>query len=536
MRVTAGVYRGFCRPVALGAMAATLALTFWILFLPEAATLTLSAARAATLDLFRGWYMYVLLAFLVFCLGLVVLPVSGRLHLGPKDATPEYSNATWLSMMFCAGLGAGILIYAVAEPLSHLQTNPHLLMGQVLPGTEHAAATAVSYAILHWGLSAWACYAVLAMAIGLYSHRYGMPMTIRTALAPLLGRQYDRALGNLIDVFSIFAIIAGLATTLGYGVESLVSGLHAVTGWTRLVNADLVPRLDVKLIVLTIVAVVATGSVVSGLRRGIKWMSNASVLIFFGVLACFAAAGDSLGNLGRLGHALWLYLSELPGMATLVARPQPGPEGDRMALWQTDWTIFYWAWWIAFAPFVALFLARISRGRSLRVFVSGCLFAPVGICAVWFAMVGGAAIDVQLAAPAGQELTRLPVSAQISATIRAIAPEGLALAWNLSVTLLLLLLLITTMNAAVLAINTIAAAGDADQSIPLHILSWGGALTLIIGSLLAAGGTDAIRDAMILGALPFSVVIVGAMLSIAAALAFETRPIPASAKALTERD
>ena len=319
-------------------------------------------------------------------------------------------------------------------------------------------------------------------------------------------------------------------------MASFVSGAHAVTGVNALVDGRQAPQLGYQLGTLGVVALVATGSVVSGVRRWIKWLSNASTLLFFAVLAGFAAAGDTLGNLLRWGDAFWSYLGGLPEMATLVAWPQPGPDGTDMSSWQTDWTIFYWAWWIAFAPFVALFLARISRGRSLRVFVLGCLLAPVGVCSVWFAMVGGAAIDVQLDATAGQDLMALPVSAQISATIDAIAPENLALAWNLVVTLLMLMLLITTMNAAVLAINTIAAAGDETQKVPIHVISWGGAATLIIGCLLAAGGTDSIRDAMILGALPFSLVIAAAMLSILAALAFEAKTMRSSTPELSQTD
>ncbi len=515
-RTTSGFYKGFNLPVAFGAMVIVLVLILWIVFFPQSATASLSMGRELTLSGFRGWYVYALAGFVLFCVILVCLPISGHIRLGPDDAEPDFSTGSWLSMMFCAGIGAGVLIYAVAEPLAHFEMNPKVLVGALVAGSPEAAASALSYTYLHWGLSAWSCYAVLGLSIALYSHRYGMPLTIRTALAPLLGKRYGAAFGNVIDIFSIVAIVTGVATTLGYGVAQFVSGAAAVTGIDALRADDGEPQVFWQLGALGLAALIATGSVVSGLGRGIKWLSNLSTGLFFLVLATFVLIAGSGASIARYGTAIRDYLFEFPVTATLVAN-----NTGELADWQTDWTIFYWAWWIAFAPFVALFLARVSRGRTLRAFVLGCMFIPVTVCTLWFAFVAGAALDWQLAGGA-PNLSAFPISAQIYETFRAYTGGMVSLVGNSIIAVLMLMLLITTMNAAILAINTIAAGGlDAVQP-KGHVILWGSAVTIIIGALVTAGGTESIRDAMILGALPFSFVIALSIVSITLSIIFES--------------
>ena len=502
--VSTGIYRGFNLTVALGALTSVVTLSLWIILNPDGAIAALSLGKDLTLSIFRGWFVYAIGAFVVFCLCIALVPASGRIRLGADHETPEYSFTTWLSMMFCAGIGAGVLIYSVSEPLSHFGINPKVIEGVVAPGSDANATVALAYTYLHWGLSAWACYAVLGLAIALYSYRYGMPLTIRTALCPLLGKFYGGSAGNLVDMFSIYAIIVGTATTLGYGVAQVVSGAHSATGLPMLLSDTGQPVLVWQLAALGCAGAVGTASVFG---HGIKWLSIVSGWLFFAVLACFAWMGDFNSSLGRLGAAVWSYVANLPHSATLVAKPDQTHAGESLATWQTDWTIFYWAWWISFAPFVALFLARVSRGRSLRAFVCGCLFAPLGICTVWFAYVGGAALDIQLDPRATVDLMHVAMSAQIYETIREIAPPRFAPYWSAMVAILLMLLLIITMNAAVQAINTIAAAGDENRPATVHIVLWGGLVTGMISCLIVAGGTDAVRDAMIIGALPFSFVI-----------------------------
>lgn len=269
-----------------------------------------------------------------------------------------------------------------------------------------------------------------------------------------------------------------------------------------------------------LVGLTATGSVIWG---GIRWISVIGAWLFFLVFACFVLVGEFRGSLWRLGEALWAYISSLPRLSTLVAGSDQTQSSLDLITWQTDWTIFCWTWWIAFAPFVALFLARVSRGRSLRGFICGCLFMPVGVSTVWFAYVGGAALGVQLNPDARIDLMTVPMSAQVFETIHELAPSSFGTIWSGLVALLLMLLLITTLSAAILAINTISAAGDERCRVPFHIGIWGGVVSVMIGSLVAAGGTGSIRDAMIIGALPFSFVIALSGISTVLSLVFEAR-------------
>lgn len=515
-KVKSGFYKGFNRPVALGAMSVVTALIIWIVIAPQNATDALSGGRILTLAVFRAWYVYALAGFVAFCLLIMCLPVAGRVRLGRDDAEPDFTTFSWLSMMFCAGIGAGVLIYAVAEPLAHFEINPDILSENVAADTEAAATHALSYTYLHWGLSAWSCYAVLGLSIALYSHRYGMPLTIRTALGPLLGKTYGRTFGNLVDIFSIVAIITGVATTLSYGVAQFVSGAADVTGANSLLDGSGAPLVSWQLAALGLAAVIATGSVVSGVGRGIKWLSNFSVALFFAVLIAFAAFGETGTALSRHFNALWDYVAGFTLRATRVSS-----DASELKSWQTDWTIFYWAWWIAFAPFVSLFLARVSRGRTLREFVFGCMLTPVIVCTIWFAFVGGAALDWQLSGRGAPELSAYPISAQIYETFRAITTPAIASFGNVFIAILMLMLLITTLNAAILAINTIAAGGDERHHSGVHITLWGIAVTLIIGALILAGGTASIRDAMIIGALPFSFVIALSGIAVSLSLLFE---------------
>ncbi|MCV3271238.1 BCCT family transporter [Roseobacter sp. WL0113] len=492
----------------------------WIVIRPDHAVSALSGGKDFTLGFFRAWFIYAVGGFVVFCLCVGALPISGRIILGSDDERPEHSTAAWLAMIFCAGIGAGALIYSVSEPLSHLTVNPSVIDGSMEANTVANASRALSYTYLHWGLSAWACYTVLGLAMAFFSYRHGMPLTIRSALGPALGKFYDGPIGDVIDVFSIFAIIVGIATTLGYGMGQLVYGVHSITQLPFFICEGERPDLIWQLVGLALVGVTAT---VSAMRGGIKWLSVLGAWLFLAVLVCFSLAGQSGDSLVRLGGSLWSYIGGLPINATRVSAPDGSELGQILATWQTDWTIFYWAWWIAFAPFVALFLARISRGRSLRSFVFGCMLAPVGVCVIWFAFVGGAALDVQLDPEATVDLQGVVASAQIYETIRAIARPGFATYWSAMFVALLTLLMITTLNAGILAINSIAAAGAETRSVPVHVLTWGFAVTTMIGSLIFAGGTDAVRNAMIVGALPFSFVIALSGICVALSLMMELR-------------
>ncbi|MEL6702038.1 MAG: BCCT family transporter, partial [Pseudomonadota bacterium] len=224
----AGFLQGYNRPVTVWALICVAALIVLLLLWPAAAAETLIDTRTTLLSTFRGWYMYIMLAFFLLAGTFALLPGAGEIRLSRAGERPEFSTFSWLSMMFCAGIGAAIVVFSVSEPLTHLSTNPDILGGKVAADTAEAASSALKYTFLHWGLSAWACYAVLGLAIAYFSYRHGTPLTVRSALTPLLGHRFGGLIGHGIDFFSVFAIIAGLAVSMGNGVPQFVAGLSTV--------------------------------------------------------------------------------------------------------------------------------------------------------------------------------------------------------------------------------------------------------------------------------------------------------------------
>lgn len=514
-----GFFDGFNRPVALGSVLVIAAMILWIIVLPEHSTTTLAVAKDALLAGARGWFLYCMVAIMVVAAMIAVTPVAGQMRLArSEDTRPSFSTGSWLSMMFCGGIGAGMVVYSVAEPMSHFNTNPELIQGTLAPGGAEAARAAVKYAFLHWGLSAWVCYSMMGLALALFSFRYGLPLTIRTVVAPLLGRRLEGPIGHIIDSFSIVAIVAGIATTMGYGAKSLSAGLNFLNGGTLYEDAG--SYLPAVLAALALFTALATLTVTSGVGRGMKWLSNVGTALVFMVAVYFAlsSAPEALAEIG-LGAA-WDYFSQLPTLTLSVFGDTTTAEGKTLSTWQTDWTIFYWAWWLAFAPFVSLFIARISEGRTVREFILGSALAPCGACFVWFACSGTAALSLEMASDADVLIGR-GASEQLFVAIWMMSDNALGQVFAWGALWLVYLMGSVTFASGVLAITTIAAAGDNAQKPAKHLIMWAVLAALVIGALLAKGGTDSIRDVMVLSALPISVIIVFGMVSIALVLLVE---------------
>ncbi|MFT6695527.1 MAG: choline/carnitine/betaine transport, partial [Paracoccaceae bacterium] len=462
-----------------------------------------------TIDANTGaWYMYVMAFFIIACLGLAIWPATGKLKLGAADEKPEFSSFSWFSMMFGAGIGIGMLTYATAEPLYHFGTNPDVIQGLSEGSAENNIRAAYKWSFLHWGFSAWSCYAIVGLTLAFFSYSRGLPLTIRSGLTPIFGNALSGPLGHVIDIVSVIATILGVSVTLGFGVSQFASGVFNITGAEWMMNAEGTPTNIAMIIALVIVMAASTLSALSGVGKGIKWLSNINMGLSFFLLAFFLIFGSTMFALSSLFVGLWDYIIALPMMAVTVWSADGVAESvsTKLAGWQGGWTIFYWAWWIAFAPFVGLFLARISRGRTFREYVLGAMIVPSLMCFVWFTVVGGTAIDLTLNGDAGDAITSVGISSQLFAMINHMLSPALAAIMSGIIVILLLTYLVTSADSAVLIINTIAAGGDASQKPKIHIIVWGGALTLVIGTLLLAGGLGAINTAMIIGALPFSVV------------------------------
>ncbi len=502
-----GFYRGFNTFVAIGSKCLIGLLILWAAVFQDQAGAALSSLNSFLLGHFGHWYMYVVFFYILVCLALALWPTAGKIHLGQPGEKPEFNNFSWFSMMFGAGIGIGMLTYATAEPIYHFGNNPDVIRGMAMAETLENVRPAFKWSFLHWGLSAWACYALVGLTLAFFSYNRGLPLTIRSGLTPLFGKALSGPLGHVIDIISVIATILGVSVTIGYGVSQFTSGMFNITGAGWMMDEAGSPTLVAMILALVVVMGASTVSALSGVGRGIKWLSNINMGLSFFLLAFFILFGSTIFVFKSLVVGVWDYLLALIPMSVVVWAGDGTETGDALAGWQGGWTIFYWAWWIAFAPFVGLFLARISRGRSMREFVLGAMIVPAMMCFIWFAFVGGTAIDLELSGEAGRQILDTPsISSQLFATINVMLPPTLALGMSVVIVILLLTFLVTSADSAVLIINTIAAAGDASQKKSHHIIVWGLALTLVIGVLLVAGGLSAINTAMIIGALPFSMV------------------------------
>ena len=505
-----GFYGGFSVNVTVVSKIIISVLVVWCIFWPVQAGAVLSTWNAAILNNFAAWYIWVVAFFVIVCLGLAIWPTAGRLNLGQDGEKPEFSNFSWFSMMFGAGIGVGMLTWAVAEPIAHFKNNPAVIQGVNTALSQDNVREAYVWSFLHWGLGAWACYAIAGLSLAFFSYRRGLPLTIRSALTPLFGKALSGTLGHIIDIVAVVATILGVAQTLGFGVEQFVAGLTRI-GIGGLAMEDGSATTVGIIVALLVIMGASTLSALSGVGKGIKWLSNVNIVLSILLLGFFILFGATFFGATAFFVGIWDYLVALPWLSFNVYESDgvEGSEAFKLAQWQGWWPVFYWAWWIAFAPFVGLFLARISRGRTIREFVLGAMIVPSLMCFVWFAWAGGTAVDLELNGDANGVILAAANGDKIFAmTTFMLEPISQLLSWGMAVMIVVLLMtfLVTSADSAVLIVNTINAAGDEGPKARPHILFWGGALALVVGGLLISGGTSAIQTAMVIGALPFSLV------------------------------
>ena len=503
---SSGFYEGFNPVVALAPKILVAALILWVGLSPSAAGQVLLEVQTWSTQNFGGWYVYVTAFYTIVCLALGIWPRTAHVKLGQIDEKPEFSMFTWLSMMFGAGIGIGMLTYSTAEPIFHFANNPDTIKGLTTGLDEDNVRNAYKWAMLHYGVTPWACYGVVGISLGYLSYNRGLPLTIRSALQPLFGRAMSGGFGHVVDIVAILATIVGLSVTIGYGVSQFASGLFNISGADWLVGEGGKPTLLAQLVGLILIISASCLSAMSGLQKGIKWLSNINMGLSVFLIAFFVLFGATFFALQTFFYAIWDYLIALPAMSTTVWRAAGTETSVALEGWQASWTIFYWAWWIAFAPFVGLFLARVSRGRTIREYVIGAMIIPSLICLVWFTFIGATAIDLELSGVAQGAIVNADISAQLFETINLILTPNMAVGLSVVIVVLLLTFLVTSADSGILIINTLASGGNQSQKQTKHVVIWGTLFSILIGVLLAAGGMDALRSVMIIGALPFSIV------------------------------
>ncbi len=477
------------------------------LMFPAEAKEMLTGARSWSIDNFDWLFMIAGNIFVIFCFALIFLPV-GKIRLGGQDAKPEFSRASWFAMLFAAGMGIGLMFWSVAEPVAYY-TNWYGTPLNVAANTPEGRSLALGATMFHWGLHPWAMYGVVALALAFFTYNKGLPLTIRSAFFPILGNRVWGPIGHVIDIVAVVATIFGLATSLGFGAQQASSGLSFLYGFDS--------GISLQIAIIILVTTVALISVVRGLDGGVKVLSNINMAIAILVLGFVIFAGSFTGFLSNFATLLGSYVENIIPLSNWIGREDE--------TWYHGWTVFYWAWWISWSPFVGMFIARVSKGRTVREFMIAVLLIPTLICGIWMAAFGGNALD-QIQANIG-ELTK--GVGDVSLTMFHML-ENLPLSGIMSTLAIVLVLVffVTSSDSGSLVIDGITAGGKEDAPVAQRVF-WAVMEGVIAGTLLFGGGADALgalqAGAVTVG-LPFTIVLLIMCVGLYKGLHKDYRTIP----------
>ncbi|MEA3303630.1 MAG: BCCT family transporter [Pseudomonadota bacterium] len=442
-----------------------------------------------------GWFLILvsnifILAGLYFAFGRF-----GRIRIGGSDAKPEFSTLSWFAMLLSAGMGIGLMFWSVAEPMKHYGA-PSPMFGEMAAKTPEAAQAAMGITYFHWGIHPWAIYAIVGLGLAFFAYNRGLPLTIRSLFYPLLGNKIYGFWGNLIDVLSVLATLVGLATSLGLGVQQINAGLNFLFG------VEIGTATQVTLI--AIITGIATLSVMAGLDSGVKRLSQAN-MIMAGIFMLFLLlVGPTIFILGGFTQNLGYYLTIFPELSLWT-------ETFRETNWQGGWTVFYWAWWISWSPFVGMFIARISKGRTVREFILGVVMIPTLLSFIWMSVFGGSALSLEL-----HGLADIAGAVQKDvATAMFVMLEQFPLAEMLSLVAILLVTIffVTSSDSGSLVVDHLTSGGKLDSPTTQRVF-WAIMEGLIAAVLLIGGGLTTLQTASVSTGLPFALVLLIGVYSI----------------------
>ncbi|AXH09573.1 choline transporter [Malaciobacter halophilus] len=511
-----GVFKGMNRKMSILSIFLILLSVGITGYFPLKSATTLKNLREF-LNPFLEWYYVLLVAFLLAFMIWLGMGRYRNVRLGGDLEQPEFTFFSWVSMLFAAGTGVGILFWSVAQPIIQFQNNP--FTGTAM--TPEAAITGMSLSFFHWGLNGWAIFSFIAITMAYFSFRHDYPLTIRSALYPIFGRKVDSFLGDFVDVLAVFGTVFGIATTLGLGVEQMNAGLKEVIG----INTSL----TLQLIVMAVIMIIATVSVVSGVSKGVKLLSVGNFWLSIVALAFLLLFGPTQYLIGVTIEATGNYIQN-------ILRLTFHTNVTHDTNWQSVWTVFFWGWWIAWSPFVGMFIARISRGRTFGEFVAGVLLTPTLITIVWIGLFGGSALYEELFL--GKDIVSAvnnDVSAALFIMLDNLEVGFLGDIMSFLMIILIATYLITSANAGTLVITTILSAGSTTPP-SAHRIIWGVILTLLTGVLIVAGGLETLQAAVITAALPFSVIIMIMIAGLIKSLSLENTPARSGNETLSVRE
>ncbi|MBP6706528.1 choline BCCT transporter BetT [Achromobacter sp. Marseille-Q0513] len=432
-----------------------------------------------------SWFYILVVAIILLSVAFLALSRYGDIKLGPDHSEPDYRNFTWFAMLFSAGMGIGLMFFGVAEPVMHFMAPP---VGE--GGTATAAREAMKITFFHWGLHAWAIYAVVALTLAFFCYRHGLPLTLRSALYPLIGNRIHGPIGHAVDIFAIIGTVLGVATSLGLGVAQINSGLNHLFG---------VPvGVTTQIILIIVTCGLATLSVASGLDKGIRILSEANLVLAAVLLLFVLVAGPTVFLFQTFVQNTGAYLSDIVNKTFNLYAYEPTD-------WIGGWTLFYWGWWIAWSPFVGLFIARISRGRTIREFVSGVLLVPAGFTLFWMTVFGDTAIHFILVdgIKGFAETVQGDSSLALFAFLEQLPWSGLV---SIIAIAMVAVFFVTSADSGALVVDLLAS-GGAERTPMLQRIFWSLLMGAVAIALLLADGLTALQTATIASALPFSVIL-----------------------------
>lgn len=452
-----------------------------------------------------GWYYLLLvLAILVVSIYLLFSRYS-TITLGEEGEDPEFSLKSWFAMLFSAGMGIGLVFWTTAEPISHAFTLTPIHKA----GTQTAINEAMQFSFFHWGIHAWAVYGIVGLVFAYFNFHKGYPGLVSATLRPILGEKMMRGpIGGAIDVLAIIATVTGVAATLGFGALQINEGLNFLF--------KIPSNFGTQVVIIVIATVLFTWSAWSGIDKGIKNLSNINMFLAFVVLIALFCVGPTLNILNTFTNSLGDYIANFFNMSLRI--PQSGGEKFQ---WLQQWTIFYWAWWVSWAPFVGIFIARVSRGRTIKEFILGVLFVPALVCFLFFAVFGASAIYLQQ-----NDIANIAKEATETATFATLEHFPLGFLLSIITLIVIMIFFVTSADSATYVLGMLSSKGSINPSGVVKV-SWGVILALFAMIMIYTGGTQSIQNLLIIAALPFSIVIIFMIWSLFKSLSIE-KPRPSN--------
>ncbi|MGD1863882.1 MAG: BCCT family transporter [Phormidesmis sp.] len=436
-----------------------------------------------------GWFLILSVSLYLGIAVLLAFSKFGKIRLGGQDAKPDFPTFAWVAMLMSAGMGIGLMFWSVAEPIFHFQ-DPPALIGTIEPSSSAAAQQALGITFFHWGLHAWGIYALVGLSLCFFTYNWGLPLTIRSVFYPILGERIYGWPGNVVDILAVASTLFGLATSLGFGVQQVNAGLNF------LFNLPISVPVQVGLI--AIITGFATASVVSGLDAGVRRLSELNMILAAVFMTFVLLVGPTLFVLGTFVQTTGYYLASLPTLSFWT-------ETFEGTSWQNSWTVFYWGWWISWSPFVGIFIARVSKGRTIREFVLGVLLLPTALTFLWMSVFGGTAMFMELGDSAGiiGDAVGKNVATALFVMLQQLPLTGITSFVGI---VLVVVFFVTSSDSGSLVVDSLTSGGKLESPVTQRVF-WAITEGVVAAVLLLGGGLQALQTASITTGLPFAVVL-----------------------------